>query len=54
MPHPARPSVHVKASEGKKSGGSRGIPDFAPKPKPQLKTKGKPQATSAKSGRRGK
>jgi hypothetical protein len=52
MPHAARPSIHVKGSKGKKGNGPQSIPDFSRKPKPKLK--GKPQATSAKSGRRGK
>jgi hypothetical protein len=52
MPHPARPSIHAKPSKGNKGSGPRNIPDFSRKPKPTLK--GKPQATSAKSGRRGK
>jgi hypothetical protein len=51
MPHPARPSIRVKSSKGKKGHGPQSIPDFARKPKPTLK--GKPHATSAKSGRRG-
>jgi hypothetical protein len=52
MPHPARPSIHPKPSKGHKGSGTRGIPDFSAKPKPT--PKGKPQSTSAKSGRRGK
>ena len=52
MPHAARPSIHVKPSQGKKGNGQRNIPDFSRKPKPAPKVKGKPQATSAKSGRR--
>lgn len=50
MPHAARPSIHVKPSQGKKGNGPQGIPDFSRKPKPKLK--GKPQAASGKSSRR--
>jgi hypothetical protein len=52
MPHPARPSIHAKNPKGAKRDGPRSIPDFSRKPKPTLK--GKPPATSAKPGRRGK
>jgi hypothetical protein len=51
MPHAARPSIRVKPSKGKKGDGGS-IPDFSRKPAP--KTKGKQQAKSAKSSRRGK
>ena len=54
MPHQARPSIHAKASQGKKGNGPRNIPDLSPKEKPRPTLKGKTKGTSAKPGRRGK